>query len=835
MLTMTLKQAFAHKMRFVSTTVAVLLGVTLMAGTLIFTDTLTATFDDVLADAHQGVDVLVRAPSEVALSTGQTGAHIDASTADLVRRVDGVADVATKVTGYAQLVGPNDEPVGDQSQTATFGHNWVEVETLNPYRIANGRAPKGADEVVLDRKTAGMSGYTVGDDATVLSTGDPRVFRVVGIATFASADSSAGANVMLFADDVAQELLATPGQVDGVLVAAAADISIDEVTERIQAAVPDDLEVVTGDVLVTEDQAAFQDSFGPFKVFLLVFAVVAMFVGAFMINNTFSITVAQRTQQLAMLRAVGASRRQVTRSVLGEAVAIGIVGSALGLMSGFGVAIGLGKLLGAVGVELPDAPTVVSTRSMLLSAGIGMAVTFVSAWLPARRAGRVPPIAALRELGVDRSGASTRRIVSGTSISGLGIGALLVGLNGGGIELVGLGALVTIIGIAVLAPVLARPVTRLVSLPLKLRGMPGEMALRNAQRNPKRTARTASSLMIGVALVAFIAILAASVKTSFGGSMETTFHGTHIVDSGAFEGPGGLSSGLADQLQAVLGSDNVVQTRTSPAIVDGADATLMAFSAGALPELFDLGTIEGDLDGLGDGGLAVSAEYAAEQGWTIGTPVEVALPTGHWTLEVGATYDNGSEWVGDYFVDIPTFETALPRQLDFRIYASGDAAAIDAVAASHPSADVLTKDAFVDQSNAEIQQILGVIYAMLALALLMAVLGIANTMALSIKERTRELGLLRAVGMIRAQVRAAVRWEATTIALFGTTLGLTVGTFFGWATVQALEAEGIDTLTMPVGVLAAVTAIAAVAGAVAAVLPARRAARMNVLDALATQ
>jgi putative ABC transport system permease protein len=492
-------------------------------------------------------------------------------------------------------------------------------------------------------------------------------------------------------------------------------------------------------------------------------------------------------------------------------------------------------LMAAFGYEMPNGPMVINAQAMILSFTVGVGITVLSAWLPARRAARIAPIAALREVNVDRSAASTKRAVSGTVITVGGIAALVAGLQGQ-LALVGLGALATFVGVAVLSPVLARPVAKLFGLPLRARGVTGELATRNAMRNPKRTARTAASLMIGVALVGFITVFAASAKTSLAGSLETDFTGTHIIETGGWDNSVGLSPELADQLRATPGVDVVSQARTTPAIVDGSATDFFsAFDATTVDEVFALGSVEGDLDSLGADGIAVSAEEAASKGWTLGSEVPVTFPGGDTTLAVEAIYSGSTDWVGSMFVDLAALRANGGDDLDYRVYVSGDEDAITGVASAYGSAEVLDKDAFLGVMSSEINTMLGLFYALLMLAVVIALLGIANTLALSIFERTRELGLLRAVGMARSQVRATVRWESIIIAVFGTTLGLAIGTFFGWAIVHAMADQGIDTLTVPFTSLAVVTAIAAVAGAVAAVLPARRAAKLDVLKALVSE
>jgi putative ABC transport system permease protein len=834
MFALTLKNLAAHKARLVSTALAVVLGVAFMAGTLVFNDTLTATFDNVVAEANDGVDALVRAPSPVDLAYGQSGSRIDPSIAHAVATVDGVDDVAYQIFGYAQLVGPDGKAIGDQEQAPALGLNWVDNVDMNPYRIVEGTPPAVDGHVVIDRKSARESGYGPGDTVTVLTSTAPRKFTVSGVATFAGADSVAGATSILFTDTTAMQLLSPDGGVDGIVVAADDGVSQDDLVARVSSVVSSDIEVVSGDQVVAEDQAAFGEMLQGFKVFMLVFAFVALFVGAFIINNTFSITVAQRTKEMAMLRAVGASRRQVLGSVITEAMTIGVIASAAGLAVGIGVAQGLRSMLGGFGLEMPDGPTVVTANSMLIALITGVSVTVLSAVLPARRGSRVKPIAALRDLSVDRSSASKSRGISGSVLLGAGLLALFAGLGGSGIALVGTGAFLTLVAVAVLAPIIARPVTGALGRPLGWTGVSGEMATRNAQRSAKRTGRTASALMIGVALVSFITVLGASFNSSFASAIDHDYHGTHVIDSGAYEGRGGISLELAAALRRTPGVDTVTATRMTPAVVDGSDEPMFEAFDPTIGTLFDLGDIEGDLATLGVDGIAVSQDRAETNGWTLGSTITVGLPTGEHDFVVRAIYEDAT-WVGNQFVSTAAFDQFMPAQLDFRVYLAGDDAVVREVAAPYSSGEVQDRKEFGDRVSADINQILGIVYALLGLAVVISLFGIANTLALSVYERTRELGLLRAVGMSRRQVRATIRGEAVVIAVFGTVLGLGVGVFFGWATIRALADQGIDTLTIPTTTLALIALGGALAAGVAASVPARRAARLDVLSALSTQ
>jgi putative ABC transport system permease protein len=836
MFTLTVKELFARKLRLLTTAFAVLLGVAFMAGTIVFTDTVGATFDSALADANRGVDAYVRVHSAIHLNYGQPGPRLDATLADKVASVDSVAGVALRINGYAQVVDRTGKPVGDVSKNPAFATNWVTIDVLNPYHLAGGHAPANDNEIVIDKASADKAGYRPGDTATVLTQAEPRQFTISGIARFGAADSPAGASAVLFTDRTAAELLTAPGQAHALAITARSGVSQTALAASVQAVVGGDVEVITGKELIAEEQETLASVFAGFNTSMLLFALVAVFVGAFIINNTFSITVAQRTRQMAMLRAIGASGRQVKRSVLIEATTIGVMASAAGLASGIGVAAGLRKLMNAFGLDIPDGPTVIAPKAMILSFLIGLTVTVVSAWLPARRAARISPLAALREVNIDGSATSRRRAVIGAVFTTVGGGVVAAGLAAKHMSRLGLGALGVFIGVAVLGPVLARPFSRLLGIPLRLRKVSGELATRNAMRNPKRTARTAASLMIGVALVGFITIFAASAKSSIAGSLATDFTGTHIVQVGGGDDAGaGVSPQLADDLRATPDVDAVAEARLTPAVVDGEpDMTLYAFDARAIGSVFNLGDVQGDLATMGSNGIAVSAKHAAEKHWTIGSTVAVTLPTGERTLTIAAIYSRSTDWLSSQFVDLAVFRATIGDGLDTKVFVSGNEQAIRKAAAPYAAAEVLNKKAFLHRVNGQIDTVLGLFYAMLTLAVVIALLGIANTMALSIVERTQELGLLRAVGMSRRQVRSVVRWESIIIAVFGTGLGLTVGAFFGWAIVRAMADNGIDTLTIPVGSLAAVATIAAFAGMLAAVLPARRAAHLDILQALAT-
>ena len=495
---------------------------------------------------------------------------------------------------------------------------------------------------------------------------------------------------------------------------------------------------------------------------------------------------------------------------------------------------GLRSLLSALGVDIPLDTLQITTATVLGSIIVGVVITLVAAVLPARRASRVAPIAALRDSAQDRSAVSVPRVVGGTLATLTAVAILLVGRRATDLTTVGIGALALLVAVSILGPVLARPVAAFLGTPIaRLRGTAGAIARQNAMRNPKRTARTASSLMIGVALVSFLAIFAASVKSSGAGAFRDDFRGNVIVDSGAIDASSGLTPNVAAELTTQPGVHLVTEQRVSAIETDGTPGFLNAYDVGTIDAMFDLGQVDGDLTRLGHDGIAVT-RGAGSGAVRLGDTRVITFPTGTVTFTVRAIYDGAADTVGKQFVDLTAFEASLPERLDSRIYVSAEqTSVVERAASAYPTAKVLTTDAFIAQQNGELDTILALMYALLGLAAFIAILGIVNTLGLSIHARKRELGLLRAVGMSRAQVRTSVRWESGIIALFGTALGVLIGTFLAWTIVHATPIGGRARLIFPTGSLMVIVALAAISGVGAAVIPARRAARIDILSALA--
>jgi putative ABC transport system permease protein len=841
------RNLLAHKLRLLVTGLSVMLGVAFIAGTLVLTDTITKTFDDLFSDALADTDAMVRAKAsfEDPNRFGELRGRLDASLVDDVADVDGVAVASGDVWGMAQVVDNDGKPVGNPGAgPPTFGVNWPESE-LNTWTLVEGRAPRGERDVVLDKGVADDAGYAVGDRATVLVRGAPLDVTVTGIARIGGADSPGGATFTMFTTEAAQRYVGEVGKFDSISIAADKGVSQQELVERLEKVLPNGVEAVTGATVTEENQDAMREGLSFFNTFMLVFAMVAVLVGGFIIFNTFSITVAQRTRENALLRAIGASRRQVLANVLLEALGVGLVASVLGLVAGIPLAAGLKALLAAFGFDIPAGGVVLATSSAVIAFSAGVVVTLAAALSPSRKAAKVPPIAALRDVAVGSTGyGSTQRTLAGLSILAFGAATLMYGLfgnPGNALAIVGVGVVLVFFGVSVLGRTVALPLSRVIGLPLlRMRGITGHMARENAMRNPKRTATTASALMIGVGLVSFITIFAASTKASFSNTVDRAFTGDLIATSGQ-NGVGGVSPEFTTRVNELPEIDVAGGVRAGLAEIDGNPQPVLAPSREVF-DLFDVEPVSGSPDDLGATSIAVFDNVADDKGLSIGDRVPVDFTaTGPQEMTVAMIYGDNAA-AGDWLLGIDAFAANFPDQTDVQVFmktvdgvpADDALAAVEGVAADYPGVEVLDQTAYKEEQMGFVDQMLGLVYALLALAIVIALLGIGNTLALSIVERTRELGVLRAVGMTRAQLRSTIRWESVIIAVQGAVLGLVIGVFFGWSLVAALRDEGLNTFTVPVLSLVVVVVLAGFAGVIAAALPARRAARLDVLKAIVT-
>ncbi|HEX6420314.1 MAG TPA: FtsX-like permease family protein [Acidimicrobiales bacterium] len=848
MLKVALRGLLVHKARLLLTFGAVALGVAFVGGVLVLTDTMNRTFDDLFADIFRDTDAVVRSSETIGSDFGEMRAQVDADVLEQVRAVDGVAAAEGEVGGFARVIDKQGEGVGDPLMGApTLGGNWTEVDDLNPFDIVEGRPPRTAGEIVIDRGTAGDTGYQVGDTVTVQTRDLADEYELVGIARFGTTDSPGGATYVLWETEAAQRLLGEEGRFGAVSVVAEGGVSQGELAASIQRALDRSaggrLEVLTGERITEETQSDIKEQLGFITQFFLVFAIIAVFVGTFVIYNSFAIIVAQRTREMALLRAIGARRRQVRRAVVVEAAVIGLAGAVLGFLGGLGLATLLSRIL-----QLPSGTLAVLPTAVVTALLTGLIVTVVSALVPAWRAGRVPPLAAMRDVAVDTGGRSRIRIAIGLVGLALGVAALVSGAFDGELAVVGIGAALLFLGLLFVSPGLARPVSRVLGAPLaRLRGVSGTLARENAGRNPKRTSATAQALMIGVGLVAFILVVNASIRASIDEALEDSFTGDFVVNGGSF-GLVGLPPELAEQIGELPEVGAVAPVRWLPAQVDG-DETAVGAASEAGFDMLDLRIVEGSAD-LGPGQVVVTEDEARSAGLRLGDRVDISFlddrrPEGEQYARVGGIYDDSTAagGIGAYVVSLADVTAAVPTSTDSQVFvqlAEGVSVAdaqteIERVVEPFPTAEVQSVEEYKDTIGAQLDAFLQLLAILLFLSLVIALLGIWNTIALSVFERTRELGLLRAVGMRRRQLRAAVRWESVIISLFGTVLGLAFGLAGGWGIVRALRDEGFGAFRVPVTTLALVSLVAGLLGMAAALFPAWRASRMNILDAIANE
>lgn len=859
MLKVAIRGLLAHKWRLLTTFLAVALGVAFVGGVLVLSDTMNKSFDDLFADVYRDTDAVVRSTETIGSDFGDVRAGVPIELVDVVRAADGVAAADPSIEGYARVVDKDGDPVGNPAMGApTFGGNWTDIDELNPFDIVDGRPPEAPGEIVIDRGTAKDAGYEVGDRVTVQTQAAAEEFEVVGIAAFGTADSPGGTTYVLWTIDEAQRLVGEPDRVAAVAAVAEDGLSQAELAERIEAALADAgaerVEVLTGEEITEETQTEIKESLGFLTTFLLVFAFIAVFVGTFVIYNSFAIIVAQRTRELALLRAIGARRRQVRRAVVVEALLIGLVGAVVGFLGGLGLATFLGDFF-----DLPPGSLAVLPTSVATALITGVVVTVASAAVPAWRASRVRPVAAMRDVSVDTAGESRIRLAIGLVGVVVGVTAVVVGAVGGDLPTVGIGVAVVFLGLLFVSPGLARPVSRVLGAPLaRLAGATGRLAQVNAGRNPKRTSATAQALMIGVGLVSFVFVINSSIRLSIDRTLEESFTGDFVIDSGTF-GVVGLPPQIADEVAELPEVEVVAPVRWSPAFVDfapgegdegdlGDDTGVAGATAGAF-ELLDLLVVEGDAD-LGPGEVVVNVDTAEDHGLGLGDEVRVSFlddrrPEEARVARVAGIYDDtrAAGGIGSVVVSLDDWSAALPNASDIQVFvqlADGVSVAevepvIEELVEPYATAEVQSVEEYKETLGSQLDILLNLVIGLLVLAIVIAMLGIANTIAMSILERTRELGLLRAVGMRRRQLRAAIRWEAIIIALYGTVLGLAFGLFGGWGVVRVLRDDGFTEFSVPVATLAVLAVLAAVLGLVSAWLPAWRASRMDVLDAVRTE
>ncbi|MHB1519219.1 MAG: ABC transporter permease [Acidimicrobiales bacterium] len=839
---MTWKGLLAHKLRLILTSLAIVLGVTFISGTLVLTDTLHNTFTTLFGQVYHNVDFQVRAKAAFNGSTGQGSVRppIPESITSTVQKVPGVAAAVGSVAGYAQFVAKDGKAI-TTGGAPTLGFSYDANPALSSLALVDGRPPSTPDEVVMDLGTAQKYHFTVGQHVRVLLPGAPQTFVISGLVRFGTADNLAGATLAAFDLPTAQRLFDDVGRVDTINVLVKPGANKATVERAIAAALPPGVEVVTGQTVAKEASTQVDQALSFFSTALLVFAFISLFVGGFTIFNTFSIIVGQRTRELALLRIVGASRRQVFRSVLLEAGVVGAISSLVGLGLGVLAAVGLEQLLKAFGITLPTGPLAFEAHTVIAGLLVGIGVTMVSAVSPARRAVRIPPVAALAEYQSTQQESSSRRFVIGLVFAALGALALAIGLTRPAIQLVGVGALAVFIGIGMLAPLVARPVASVLGRPLAAAlGIPGRLGRENSMRSPRRTAQTSAALMVGLALVSTISVFGASVSKSATSSVDQAVRANYIVTT-AGNGPGRFGTTVANVAQAVPGAGNVSTVYSGQFQFRGSLESLTALSPDHLSDTVILRTASGSgAPALAAGQLLVDTTTASSDRLEVGSVVPVKFAeTGDTTMRIGGIYKPNA-LLGSYLVGSGFYRSHFNSPLPVAVLIQGAPGAtglghrLEQALRSYPNVKVQSRAAFERTQQNQVNQLLGLVYVLLALAVLIALIGIVNTLLLSVFERTHEIGLLRAVGMKRRQVRSMIRSESVILALFGGLVGVVVGTLLGIAFASSLKQQGITDIVVPVASLIVFVVLSGLLGLGAASWPARRAAKLDVLAAIAS-
>jgi putative ABC transport system permease protein len=846
-----LKSLWARKVRALLTSFAVFLGVAFVAGSFVLTDTIFAAFDEIFEESLQGTSVVVSAENPVEQENGETPT-ISASLLPRVERTPGVREAAGAIFSLGAFFTADNEKIGNK-----FAPKFISStlpKNLESLTYVEGHIPRGPGEASLQKATADDADLKLGDKIKLISQGNLETFRLVGLTQLGSGGASfGGASIAQVTLPVAQRLTHKQGRFDQISVAADKGVAEETLKRRIAKEMPAGVRVETGQENADRASEEIQDDLGFLRIFLLVFGFIAVFVGSFLIFNTFSITVAQRISEFGMLRTLGASRRQILTTVMVESAAIGLLGALLGIAGGFLIAKAINALFVAFGIDLPTTGLVLEPRTVIVALLVGVLVTLVSSLVPALRSTRVPPIAALHSF---RPTPTRKRRLVYLAISVLlgvaGLGMVLFGLFGSGSAgtragLMGAGAVAVVFAVSLFSPRLVPPLAVVAGWPLeRLRRLTGRLARENAQRNPSRTAVTAAALMIGVALVAFVTVFAAGLKSTVAQVVDENFAGGLIIQN--TDGFSPIPNGAAKAAAQVPGVELVATIRGAEAKVveqQGPGATTRVDATS--PDIGQTVNIEWKQGGpsalrnLSDKEAIVSDDFAAKYGLDVGDRFQLLTQTRATPIfRVVGEFDAKLGVLGSVLVTQKVMARDFDQTQDLtdfvKVEDGANADQVQAlltkgVEAAYPVAEVLDQQELKESREEQINGLVSLVYALLAFAILISLFGIANTLALSIHERTRELGMLRAIGMSRRQVRTMIRYEAVITALIGGILGLVLGLIFATLIAQPLKDEGF-TLSYPVGSLILILIVAALAGVLAAIQPARRASRLDVLQSL---
>jgi putative ABC transport system permease protein len=852
MVAVALKGLAGRKFRASLTALAVVLGVAMISGTYVLTDTINNGFDTIFTQSYKNADVIISGKAAFENNEGN-GVETPSFPESILPKVRALPDVAVAegsvTSDQVRLLKKNGKVV-DTGGAPPLGFSVdPRFQRFNPTELTAGDWPRGAGQVAIDNHTAEANGYKVGDSIGVQSNGAAQQFRITGIAKFSGVSSTGGATFALFAPKTAQELFGKVGQLDLIRIQSRAGVSTNKLVSQIKPLLPPAATVRNASQQVKEDKKSLGGFIDFLQYALLAFGGIALFVGSFVIANTLSITIAQRTREFATLRTIGASRRQVLWSVVLEALIVGLLASIVGLFLGLGLAKVLNRLFVAVGIDLPQGNTVFATRTIIVSILVGTLITLVASMRPARRATRVPPIAAVREGSVlpesrwAKYGPVTALVVLLVAIALVCVGALASGLATlPRLLAIGVGVLLLFFGVSMNAARIVRPLAAVLGAPARsIGGAPGILARDNATRNPARTASTASALMIGLALVTFVAIFGQGLRASFEDAVNKLFIADYALTSTGNFQP--ISAKAGASLVGKPGASLVSPIRAGSAKFLGSVHDISGVQAN-LPETVHLDWKHGNdsIPGkLGPSGFFTSSKYADDHDLHVGSPVFVQFPAGERAkLRLLGTYEEpkGGSPFGDAVISTTLFDKHNPRPQDLMVLVNTPDGVSDANTTTleddvrgFADAKIRTRDQFISSSEEPINRLLNLLYVLLALSVIVSLFGIVNTLVLTVFERTRELGMLRAVGMTRRQTRMMIRYESIVTALMGAALGIAVGTFLAALVIHALSGEGL-VFSFPVMTIVYFVLAAIVVGILAAILPARRAARLNVLEAL---
>lgn len=846
MLRLTWRTLWARKFRLLLSVFAIVLGVSFVSGTLVFTHALGGAFDRIVEGSTSAVEIAPKGSGD--FDSMQDNRSIPASVVAELADVPGVASVHPQVaTSSLFVISADGKVVGGNGPPGlgfafSGAHNIAGDPVLS---LVEGRLPRGDGEVALETDTLERSGYRIGDTVTLASPGDPPTLRLTLVGEVRFASSLNGATLTVLDESFLQRLVLggqdAYNQISLDLEDGASQAAVAQAAQRV---LPEGIEARTGDAVVTENEKALDQVFGYLRTFLLVFAAIALFVGTYLILNTFSMLLTQRARELALLRALGGSRGQLIGSVLAEALTVGLVGATLGLGGGWVLAQALKALFGVIGLDLGDTTFPLTPTAVIASYAVGLLVTGVAGLAPALRASRVPPVAAMRADAVLPSRSLRWRMLLGAVLTGVGAVLMVVGFRAGGSS--GLGALgggtaLVLVGAGQLSPLVGRPVISAFGVVYRrLFGPVGNLATENSLRDPRRTAATASALMIGLTLMTLASVFVASVKESQDVAIRQTVTSQFVISSVTNQP---FSPAIAERAAGLPGVEAVAAVRQAFPEVDGDGAFTVAVDPRALARVLDVPVITGSLADLDPGTAITTGDNAASHGLSVGDTVTMTLQGGSQKLRLVATIPTRSALGADWVVSPETLEKGGLTPLDSQVFVAKSPGAdtetvrdeLEGVVADLPTVSVKDPEQLIADQKAQSDQFLTIIYALLGLSILIALLGVVNTLGLSIIERTREVGLLRAVGLTRRQLRRMIALEAVVIAVFGAVLGVALGTIFGVSLVKALAAEGISELAVPWASFAVFFVVAAVLGVLASVLPAWRASRLDVLTAIATE